>query len=79
MPAICKQVLVYVPGSSMDENSKVENLATAMVIMHGLCMKMESEDAAESLEGVVSVSYNFITQIISYVANIQRPSFQLAF
>ena len=52
VPAICKHVLHYVPGSSMDENSKVENLATAMVTMHGLCMKMENEDGGESLRGV---------------------------
>jgi hypothetical protein len=55
VPAICKQLLLYIPGSSLEEKSKAEHLAGTMVVMHTLCKKLEIDDAGECLEGVVSL------------------------
>ncbi len=56
VPAICKELLSYIPGSSLDANTKVEHLARTMVTMYSLCKKLQRDDAGESLEGVVSLS-----------------------
>lgn len=55
--------MLYIPGSTLDSSSKVEHLARAMVTMHALCKKLESEDAAEGLEGVVSLSSSYRTDL----------------
>ena len=55
VPAICKEILLYVPGSSLEASSKLDYLARAVGVMHSLCKKLElEEDSGESLEGVVS-------------------------
>ncbi|XP_028406963.1 uncharacterized protein LOC114529377 isoform X2 [Dendronephthya gigantea] len=52
VPAICKELLSYIPGSSLEESTKMNHLSRAMITMHGLCKKLENEDSGESLEGV---------------------------
>lgn len=63
VPAICKEVLLYVPGSTLEASSKLDYLSRGVGIMHSLCKKLEiEEDSGDSLEGVVSFILYFTLQ-----------------
>ena len=58
VPAICKEILLYVPGSTLEASSKLDYLSRGVGIMHSLCKKLEvEEESGDNLEGVVSFIY----------------------
>ena len=72
VPAICKEILLYVPGSSLEASSKLDYLARAVGVMHSLCKKLElEEDSGESLEGVVSSIILYFSTAIIYTLGVK--------
>ena len=53
-PAICKQMLTFLPKTSLPQNNKLDYLARAMKLMQTLYKDTEADENQDNLSGLVS-------------------------
>ena len=54
LPPICKELLTFLPTTSLVSTSKLDYFARAMKLMHNLFKDTESDDNQDNLGGLVS-------------------------